>query len=80
MARVTRAIEACQGEYLASAEAVIQRTRSLGAIETATRGGALPTVEVSLTPPVQVPLPDLGRFDQLLSGPSNESPISVFFA
>jgi transposase len=80
MARVTQAIEACQGEYLASAEAVIQRARSLGAIEAATRGGALPTVEASSTPPVQVPLPDLGRFDQLLSGPGNESPISVFFA
>jgi transposase len=80
MARVTRAIEACQGEYLASAEAVIQRTRSLGAIEEAARGGASPTSETSTPPQVQVPLPDLGRFDQLLSAPSTESPISVSFA
>jgi transposase len=79
MARVTLAIQACQGEYLASAEAVIQRTRSLGAIEAATRGGALPTVEASSPPPVQVPLPDLGRFDQLLSSLGNESHTSVFY-
>jgi hypothetical protein len=79
MARVILAIQACQGEYLASAEAVIQRTRSLGAIEAATRGSVLPTVEASSHPPVQVPLPDLGRFDQLLSSPSNESHTSVFY-
>jgi transposase len=80
MARVSLAIEACQGEHLDSVEAVIQRTRSLGAIEAAKRSGALPTAEASSIPAVQVPLPDLGRFDQLLSGPSGESPISVFFA
>jgi transposase len=80
MARVSLAIEACQREHLDSAEAVIQRTRSLAAIEAAKRGGASPTAEASATPPVQVPLPDLGRFDQLLSAAGTESPISVFFA
>ena len=29
---------------------------------------------------VQVPLPDLSRFDQLLSDPAAEGPVSVFFA
>jgi hypothetical protein len=80
MARVSRAIEACRGEDLASAEAVVQRTRSLGAIEEATRGGASQAPEACTPPQVQVPPPDLGRFDQLLSDPSSESPISVFFA
>jgi hypothetical protein len=29
---------------------------------------------------VHVPLPDLSRFDQFLSGPAADSPVSVFFA
>ena len=29
---------------------------------------------------VNVPLPDLSRFDQLLSGPAAGGPVSVFFA
>ena len=46
MARVSQAIEACQRDHLHSAEAVIQRTRSLAAIEAAkreARGDARPT-------------------------------------
>jgi hypothetical protein len=78
LARVTQAVEACQGESLTSAEAVIQRTRSLAAIEAATRGGAVPPPEASMIPHVQVPLPDLSRFNQLLSGPIVEDPIRVF--
>jgi len=42
--------------------------------------GATPPPEPSLIPHVQVPLPDLSRFDQLLSDPDAGSPISVFFA
>src|SRR5512135_3504975 len=42
MTRVRRAIEACQHDQLWSAEAVIQRTRTLAAIEAATRDGAAP--------------------------------------
>ncbi len=80
MARVSLAIEACQRDHLDSVEAVIQRTVSLAAIEAAKRTGASPAAEASATPPVQVPLPDLGRFDQLLSAPGSEGPISVFFA
>jgi hypothetical protein len=80
MARVSLAIEACQRDHLDSVEAVIQRTVSLGAIEAAKRTGASPAAEASATPPVQVPPPDLGRFDQLLNAPGSEEPISVFFA
>ncbi len=80
LTRVHQAVTECRHEHLDSAEAVIQRTRTLAAIETATRGGATPRPEPSVIPHVQVPLPDLSRFDQLLSGPGTESPVSVFFA
>ena len=79
-ARVAQAIEACRREHLDSAEAVVQRTRSLAAIEAAARGVAPTTPEASATPQVQVPLPDLSRFDQLLSGPAAGGPVSVYFA
>jgi transposase len=80
LTRVSEAVEACQREHLHSAEAVIQRTRSLAAIEAATCGRATTLCEASVLPQVQVPLPDLSRFDQLLSGPATASPVSVFFA
>src|SRR5690606_15082069 len=78
MSRVTRAIEACRRDQLHSAEAVIQRTRSLAAPEAAKR-----RKEVDSEPPatvhVNVPMPDLSRFDQFLSGPVDPGPVSVFF-
>jgi transposase len=80
LTRVRQAVEECRSEHLESAEAVIQRTRTLAAVEAATRGGAAPPPEPSLIPHVQVPLPDLSRFDRLLSGPGAESPVSVYFA
>jgi transposase len=80
LTRVRQAVEGCRSEHLDSAEAVIQRTRTLAAVEDATRGGTTPPPEPSLIPRVQVPLPDLSRFDQLLSGPGAGSPVSVFFA
>src|SRR5262249_18047261 len=78
LTRVTEAVEACRRESLTSAEAVIQRTRTLAAIEAATRDGAAPPPESGTIPRVQVPLPDLSRFDQLLSDPTDENPVSVF--
>jgi transposase len=78
LTRVTQAVEACQRESLTSAEAVMQRTRSHAAIEAATRGGAALPPEPSTIPHVQVPLPDLSRFNQLLSGAAVEDPVSVF--
>ena len=80
LARVQQAVEECRRAHLDSAEAVIQRTRTLAASAAAMRGGATPPPESSLVPHVEVPLPDLSRFDQLLSGPGAESPVSVFFA
>jgi transposase len=80
LTRVHQAVEECQRAHLHSAEAVIQRTRTLAAIEAATRGGATPPPEESPIPHVQVPLPDLSRFNQLLSGPGAESPVRDGFA
>jgi transposase len=80
MSRVSRAIEGCQCDHLPSAEAVIQRTRSLAAIEATTRGGATTAADVPLAPQVHVPRPDLSRFDQLLGGPTAGGLVSVFFA
>ena len=79
MSRVSRAIEACLRESLPSAEAVIQRTRSLAAIASPERDEAKTAFDAAGTARVEVPLPDLGRFDQLLCRPV-ESPISVLFA
>jgi transposase len=79
LTRVCQAVEACQREHLPSAEAVIQRTHTLAAIEAATRGAATAPAEPSAMAQVHVPLPDLSRFNQLLSGPAAERPVSVFF-
>jgi transposase len=80
MRRVGQAIEACQREHLCSAEAVIQRTKSLAAIEATMRGGAPMAPDAAAAPQVHVPPPDLSRFDQLLSGPAAGGPVTVFFA
>jgi transposase len=79
MSRVSRAIEACQRDHLYSAEAVIQRTLSLAAIAAADRDAATTRADETV-PRVDVPLPDLSRFNQLLSRPAADSPVSVFFA
>jgi transposase len=78
--RVSQAIDSCRSEHLFSAEAVIQRTRSLAAIEAATADGAAMPADAPAAPQVHVPRPDLSRFDQLLGGPAAEGPVSVFFA
>jgi transposase len=77
LARVHKAIEECIFKYIIDADAVIQRTRSLAAIEGMTRGAAAlnsaPSDPLSDAPAgIQVPLPDLGRFDQLLFGPASQ--------
>ena len=58
---------------------MIRRTKALAAIEVAKRPGPPTTAEPSPSTPVDVPLPDLSRFDQLL-GRVDDSPISVFSA
>lgn len=74
MARVRRAIESCRDEHLGSAEAVIQRTRSLEALEANTRDVTPLDPGTPDGPRVHVPRPDLGRFDQLLDGDAGGGP------
>jgi transposase len=80
MTRVTQAIEACLQEHLRSAEAVIQRTGTLAAIEATKRPAAVSAFDEPVTPRVDVPLPDLSRFNQLLSPSAAGGPVSVIFA
>jgi transposase len=80
MIRVSDSILTCMREHLYSSDAVIQRTRTLAAIEATTRGPSPTASEAFATNQVNVPVPDLNRFDQLLSEPPSENPVSVFFA
>jgi transposase len=78
MARVADAIETCRQSQWISAEAVIRRTRVLAAIAAPTSAAASGLDAAALSE-VQVPLPDLGRFDLLLGGrneSSESSPVS----
>ena len=52
---------------------------AVAAIEAARRDGAAHRAEDTL-PRVDVPVPDLRCFNQLLSPRTDESPVSVFFA
>jgi transposase len=70
LARVRQAVEACRRDQLISAEAVIQRTRSLAERELQTCGWRSWTTELTTVSQVQVPLPDLSRFDHLLGDPA----------
>ena len=77
---MSQAVEACRREHLFSAEAVIQRTRTLAAIEATTCGRAPRPSEELTAPRVEVPLPDLDRFNLLLDGGAAEGPARVSFA
>jgi hypothetical protein len=77
---VSHAIAECQRDHLCSAEAVIQRTRSLAAIEAATRDEVVLAADAAVAPAIHVPRPDLSCFDQLLSSPAAGDAVSVFFA
>jgi transposase len=77
MDRVRRAIEACRLEHLTSAEAVIQRTRSLAMVEAISRDSSASVPEPTGSSAVSVPLPDLSRFDRLLSGAVGEDESSA---
>lgn len=79
MSRVSQAIETCRREQLPSAETVTQRTRSLASIEATKRNPMAASAEVLTSPRVDVPLPDLSRFNQLLSGPADDGPAGVLF-
>jgi len=79
MTRVAQAIEACRREHVRSAEAVIQRTRLLALIDIAKLDGTM-SADAPAVPRVDVPLPDLNRFNQLLSSPTSDNTVSVIFA
>jgi transposase len=79
LTRLSKAIETCVSEQLDTAEAVIRRTKALASIEAAKHPKS-PTPSESLTTTrVDVPLPDLSRFNQLLGG-GDDSPVSVSHA
>lgn len=80
LARLVDAIGSSLREQLDTAEAVIRRTRALAAIEAAKRPGPRTPPESFSPAQVDVPMPDLSRFNQLLSGPLDDDPVSVFFA
>ena len=69
--RVRQAVEDCVRDQLISAEAVIQRTRSLAACDSQTRRSSSWTTELTTALQVNVPLPDLNCFDRLLDGPAS---------
>ena len=66
--RVRRAVEACQLDHLTSAEAVIERTHGFALLESQTRSVSTRCADACTASQVHVPLPDLSRFNQLLSG------------
>jgi hypothetical protein len=66
--RVQRAVEACRRDHLTSAEAVIERTRGFASAELRARPSAPVVPDTAGAPWVDVPLPDLSRFDQFLNG------------
>ena len=79
LTRLSTAIETCVNEQLDTADAVIRRTRALASIEAAKRPSSPTPSESFTTTRVDVPMPDLSRFDQLL-GHVDDSPVSVFYA
>ena len=81
LARVRQAVEVCRREQLISAEAVIQRTLTLAALESQARRSTPLATELITVPQVQVPLPDLSRFNRLLDEPGgDEAPDGEGFA
>jgi transposase len=69
MARLREAIESCMQSHLISAEAVARRAQVLAAVAVAVAAPAATAAILpgtSVPPQVNVPLPDLSRFDQLL--------------
>lgn len=81
LTRVEQAIQACRGDGVVTAERIAGRCERLAL--RSTRGESMnPSGQPLLIPTVQVPLPDLRRFDSLLShggedhGPERNTPVA----
>ena len=74
--RVRQAVEACRREHLISAEAVIQRARTLAACESRTHQQLYCIMELTTAQVVHVPLPDLSCFNQLLDSSASRDDCS----
>lgn len=69
--RVEEAINKCSSEHIYAADAIVQRTRSLAACDSEPRSPTAARDATSAIPWIEVPRPDLSRFNQLLR---NEGP------
>ena len=69
--RVREAIDTCMNAQLISAEAVIQRVRNLATIAMSAPRTPPSTAPTSIALQVEVPLPDLSRFNLLLGADSS---------
>ena len=67
--RVRQAVEDCRRARVISADAIIQKTRTLAACDPRVRPSSPSAVESIVVSQVHVPLPDLSLFNQLLDGP-----------
>jgi transposase len=65
--RVVQAIDECRRENICTVEAIVQRTRSLASTGSEAFGPAAVFGETSSVPRIEVPRPDLNRFNQLLT-------------
>jgi transposase len=72
--RVEQAIDECRHEHVGTVEAIVQRTRSLAASGAEPQSPASMLDETSTIPRIEVPRPDLNRFNQLLTtdGPNGD--------
>lgn len=78
--RVSKAVGSCLDDHVFDAEAVIQRTQSLARHDVA-HSRPEPVIEPGLDPAfrVEVPRPNLSRFDQLLCDTIATSPAGMLF-
>lgn len=72
--RVERAIEACRVGHAVSAEAIVQRARTLAAAEAGRQTVIDFPCEITELPQVSVPPPDLSRFNRLLGEEAPSEP------
>jgi transposase len=82
LTRVLEAIQACRGDGVVTAERIAGRCEQL-ALRSTPSELANPSGQLRLIPSVQVPLPDLRRYDSLLShggedhGPERNAPVAA---